>query len=168
MEVTVRPVDDTDRQWIRDLLEKHWGSTRIVSRGRVHLADQLPGYVALLEGERVGLLTYCKDESSCEIVTFNSLRERIGVGTALLNKVRADAALRGCRRLWAVTTNDNVPAIEFYRGRGFTVAAIHEGAIENSRKLKPEIPLTGRGGVPIRDEIELEITRGARPVEADS
>jgi len=29
--------------------------------------------------------------------------------------------------------------------------------IENSRKLKPSIPLVGNFGIPIKDEIEFEI-----------
>lgn len=40
--------------------------------------------------------------------------------------------------------------------RGFTLAAIYPDAIEQSRKLKPQIPLLGIYGIPIRDEIELE------------
>ena len=32
-----------------------------------------------------------------------------------------------------------------------------ENALEQSRKLKPEIPLIGNDGIPLRDEIELEI-----------
>ena len=34
---------------------------------------------------------------------------------------------------------------------------VHRNAIADSRRLKPEIPLTGENGIPIRDEIELEI-----------
>ena len=68
------------------------------------------------------------------------------------------AARAGCRRLWLITTNDNTPAINFYRHLGFSLVAIHEGAVNLSRRLKPEIPETGVGGVPIRDELEFEIS----------
>jgi ribosomal protein S18 acetylase RimI-like enzyme len=162
MSVSVREVAPSDLPWIRRLLRERWGSTRIVSRGLVHEADRLPGYVAEREAERVGLLTYRKSEGTCEIVTLDSLVENRGVGTALVDAIRANAALHGCRRLWLVTTNDNLPAIRFYQSRGFTVAAIREGAIAEARRLKPEIPELGVDGVPIRDEIELEITRKAR------
>jgi len=87
----------------------------------------------------------------------NSLVERIGVGTALLDDVKATAKSAGCRRLWLVTTNDNLAAMRFYEKRGFHFAAIHPNAIEVSRKVKPEIPILGLDGIPIRDEIELEI-----------
>jgi hypothetical protein len=36
------------------------------------------------------------------------------------------------------------------------LAAVHRGAISESRKLKPEIPRFGVGGRPIDDEIEFE------------
>jgi hypothetical protein len=37
------------------------------------------------------------------------------------------------------------------------LAAVHRGAIAESRKLKPEISLVGVGGRPIEDEIEFEL-----------
>ena len=36
------------------------------------------------------------------------------------------------------------------------MVAVYPDAVENSRQLKPEIPLVGNDGIPIRDEIELE------------
>jgi len=55
------------------------------------------------------------------------------------------------------TTNDNLTALRFYQQCGFVLAAIHRNALEQSRKLKPEIPLVGNDGIPLRDEIELEM-----------
>jgi ribosomal protein S18 acetylase RimI-like enzyme len=86
-----------------------------------------------------------------------SLAEGIGVGSALVNAVKTIAASAKCRRLWLVTTNDNTYALRFYQKRGFQIVAAHRNALERSRKLKPEIPLEGVDGIPIRDEIELEI-----------
>ena len=34
---------------------------------------------------------------------------------------------------------------------------VHRNTIADSRRLKPEIPLLGEHGIPIRDEIELEM-----------
>jgi hypothetical protein len=36
------------------------------------------------------------------------------------------------------------------------LAAVHPQAIEISRQLKPQIPLIGNEGIPLRDEIEFE------------
>ena len=56
-----------------------------------------------------------------------------------------------------ITTNDNLNALRFYQKRGFVLAALYPNALVQSRKLKPEIPETGIGGLPLRDEIELEM-----------
>ncbi len=48
-------------------------------------------------------------------------------------------------------------ALRFYQKRGFVLVAIHRDALDISRKLKPEIPLIGNDGIPLRDEIELEM-----------
>ena len=80
-----------------------------------------------------------------------------GAGTALIEAVEQLAARHGCARLWVITTNGNVDAPRFYQRRGFQLAAVHRGAVDDSRsRLKPEIPVTGAYGIPLRDEIELE------------
>jgi ribosomal protein S18 acetylase RimI-like enzyme len=153
----IRRTTVSDSEWIRDLLRDHWGSSRIVSRGRLYDADQLPGFVATHDRESIGLLTYFVDGTQCEVVTLDSLRENQGVGTALLKAVEAVARQAGCASLRLVTTNDNVKALQFYQKRGFTFVALHPNAVERSRTIKPEIPLRGIEGIPIRDELELEL-----------
>lgn len=101
--------------------------------------------------------TYHLEGEACEIVTLDAWRTGLGVGTALIETVKQVAGREKCRRLWLVTTNDNLPALRFYQRRGFVIAAVHLNAIEKDRRLKPEIPLTGLNGIPIRDEIELEM-----------
>jgi RimJ/RimL family protein N-acetyltransferase len=71
--------------------------------------------------------------------------------------VKEVAVASGCERLWLITTNDNTPALRFYQKRGFQLVAIHRNALEHSRRLKPQIPLLGLNGIPLRDEIELEM-----------
>lgn len=148
---------ESDREWVRQFLQAHWGGTGIVSRGRLHDADRLPGFLAVREAQPVGLLLYRIDGDQLEVVSLNSLAERHGIGTALLAAARAAARTAHCRRLWLITTNDNTPAIEFYKRRGLAVAAVHRGAVELARRLKPQIPERGIGGIPIRDEVELAL-----------
>ena len=107
--------------------------------------------------ERVGLLTYEVIGDQCEVVTLDAFTQFAGVGTALMNRVIDEARTQGCRRLWLITTNDNLDAVRFYQKRGFTIAAVHVNAIAHSRTLKPSIPLIGNYGIPIRDEVELEM-----------
>ena len=48
-------------------------------------------------------------------------------------------------------------ALKFYQKRGFQLVAVYPSALDESRKIKPEIPLFGYDGIPLRDEIELEM-----------
>lgn len=153
----IRPVEKRDLPDIENILKEHWGSVNSVSRGIIYDASKLHGFVADRNAEIVGLATYNIDDRGCEIVTLNSLREGIGIGTGLIEKVKIKAVDKGCHRLWLITTNDNNQAQEFYIKRGFRIAAVHKDAIAESRKLKPEIPLYGFGGIAITDEIEMEI-----------
>lgn len=42
-------------------------------------------------------------------------------------------------------------ALRFYQRRGFCLACVHRGAVDHSRaSLKPEIPLVGNYGIPLR------------------
>lgn len=49
---------------------------------------------------------------NCEVVTIRSLREGRGVGRAPLGAVRDAANEAHCSRLWLITTNDNLRALE--------------------------------------------------------
>jgi len=153
----IRPINKGDRSWIARLFEEHWGSTIIVTRGKLYHADRLPGFTAIYNNQPAGLITYNIVGDQCEITSMNSLTEGIGIGSALIDAVRNTAEKAGCKRLWLITTNDNTAALRFWQNRGFLLVAVYRNAIEESRRLKPEIPLTGNDGIPIRDEIELEL-----------
>ena len=101
-------------------------------------------------------------------MTLDALRQWQGVGTALLAAVRDAAAAAGCRRLWLVTTNDNLDALRFYQRRGMHLVTVHHGLRETARRLKPQIPLTGCFGIPLLDEIELEMPLGAAAAPANT
>ena len=123
----------------------------------MHDAAALPGFVAMVDGNPKGLITYRTEKDQCEIISLDSLAEGSGIGTALLNAVLDVARSSGCVRTWLITTNDNTPALRFWQRRGFEIVALYRGAVGESRKLKPEIPHLGSAGIPIRDEIELEL-----------
>lgn len=142
--------------WVRGVLTVEWGSVNVVSLGRVHDASQLPGFLAERGSERVGLITHSLVGGDCEVVTLNSFLRGQGVGSALLEAVRAKASSGGCRRLWLITTNDNTTALRFFQRRGWDIVALHRNAIFERRRLKPEIPLRGLDGIPIRHAFELE------------
>jgi ribosomal protein S18 acetylase RimI-like enzyme len=157
MRFTVRSVVPDDRDWVLEIV-RGWGADFVVTRGREVYPADLPAFLAESpDGERIGLVTYEIIGDQCEMVTLDALRQFAGIGSALTNCVRQVAVAAGCRRLWLITTNDNVDAIRFYQRRGFTISEVHVNALKQSRRLKPSIPLVGQHGIPLRDEIEFEM-----------
>lgn len=155
--LTIRALTTADLPALREQFVEHWGGPEVISRERRHVPEELEGLVAEEGGAWAGTLTYrvAEDGASCELVTLLSLIEGRGVATALIAALSDELRRRGCRRLWLITTNDNTPALRFYQRRGFELAALHRGAVEHARALKPSIPLVGVDDIPIRDEIEL-------------
>jgi DNA-3-methyladenine glycosylase I len=152
----IRPLDIEDKDWISRLITERWGAEFIVAHSKIYYPRDLPGFVALKSAERVGLITYCLAEKNCEIVSIDSLVPSVGIGTALIEAVKEAAQVLNCKRVWLTTTNDNLNALRFYQKRGFVLVTIHRDAVKIARQYKP-IPLIGMNGIPIRDEIELEL-----------
>ena len=157
MKYSIKPVTDADKVWVLDVV-RGWGADFVVTRGRKVYPAEIEGFYAVDDtGKKVGLVTYEIIGEQCEIVTLDAFEKFRGIGTVLIEKVRRVATDRGCKRLWLITTNDNLDAIRFYQRRGFTIAAIHVNALAESRKIKPSIPEIGLRGIPLRDEIEFEM-----------
>jgi DNA-3-methyladenine glycosylase I len=149
----------SDAPWIEALIRTAWGDALVVVHDTAYRPHALPGFKALMAGQPVGLLTYHASRGECEIVTLNSLVERAGVGTALLDALVGKSQEENWARIWLRTTNDNLDALGFYQKRGFSLVCIDRHAVERARKLKPAIPSIGDHGIPLRDEIELEWVR---------
>lgn len=162
--VPVRTLTRTDRGWLAKALRATWGSIRVVSRGRlIEDVTRLPGFVAEAPtGRPIGFALLRFEEDDAEVVVLQSLEHGRGAGTALLDAARADAADAGCRRVWLVTTNDNLHALRFYQRRGWDWMAMHRDAVVESRRLKPEISALGADGIPIRHELEFELALHAQ------
>jgi ribosomal protein S18 acetylase RimI-like enzyme len=140
------------------LSREHWGSSNMVyGHGlQVFACDELPGFAAFCGEELVGLVTYAVADGQLQVVSLDSVREGIGVGTSLMLAVERVARDSGMDRVWLLTTNDNLNALRFYQKRGYVLVAVHRNAVEQARRLKPQIPTVGSDGIPLRDEIELE------------
>jgi GNAT superfamily N-acetyltransferase len=154
--MNIRDLDAGDMLWVEAVVTEHFGSPKIVSRGVIHDTSRLPGMIAEDHAVRIGVLQFHIDNRGCEVVELITLRQREGIGTQLLKAAEARAAHAGCSRIWLITTNNNVKALGFYRSMGWKQVAVHKGAVLESRKLKPEIPVRDHRGIPIEDEIEFE------------
>ncbi|MEJ8543776.1 GNAT family N-acetyltransferase [Brevibacillus borstelensis] len=155
-EFQVRAITPEDRGWLAGFLEQQWGSRQMVYGDQVYHCDQLPGFVALYGEKTAGLVTYKETEDGWQIVSLDSLREGMGIGSALMLAVERAAAQNGIKRIWLLTTNDNLNALRFYQKRGYELVAVRRNAVEQARRQKPSIPVIGTDGIPLRDEIELE------------
>jgi GNAT superfamily N-acetyltransferase len=152
----VRPRETADLAAVEPFLAEHH-SREVARLGRVEHPLDHPALIADDDGVLAGVLTYVVDGDECEILTLHAAERRSGVGTALIEAVERLAREAGCRRLWVLTTNDNVDALRFYQRRGFRLAELHPGAVDASReRLKPHIPTVGEYGIPLRDEIVLD------------
>jgi len=157
-DLLVRSIQASDRNWVEPFVKSHWGSGIVVAKGRVIRPAELDGFAAFKGKNPVGLLTYSIEGPDCEIVTIDSTSEGEGIGTALIDAVKGRAKVKRCGRLWLITTNDNLNALGFYQKRGFRLIALYPNAIDASRRLKPQISMKAANGIPISDELELEIS----------
>jgi ribosomal protein S18 acetylase RimI-like enzyme len=153
----IRRLTAEDLPRLREYWRKHWGDEFVVAHGVVYRPDTLDGFIALDNDEWMGEITYSVLGTECEIVSLDSVREGRGIGTKLIDAVVEAARKRNCRRVFLITTNDNLQALGFYQRRGFELARIHRRALDETRKLKPSVPLIGMDNIPLRDEIELEM-----------
>ena len=127
----------------------------------VNAADH-PAVTAWADGELTGVATYVIDGVNCELLTLYVSNSRVGTGSALLAAVQEIAFSAGCSKVWVVTTNDNLDALRFYQRRGFRLTQLRPGAVDRSREqLKPSITRSGSHGIPLRDELQLEMELSA-------
>ena len=151
------PITPAQRAEVNRILWEQWHCPPSVSRGKAIDTTNLPGFLCMENSEILGAVTYQFENGACEIVTLNSFLENHGIGTLLIKAVAEAAKAQGGNRLWLITTNDNTNAIRFYQKKGFALVTLHVNAIEESRKLKPSIPLVGMDGIPILHELEFEM-----------
>ncbi len=152
----ISELSDDDRVWVKERTELLFGGDFVVSREEVHDPHKLPGFIATEGNERVGLITFHINGEYCELVSIDSLCQFMGIGSLLLEKVEEVAHKAGCRKIWAITTNDNLDAHRFFQKRGFTITDVRLGGMTKIRLLKPNVPQIGYYGIAIRDEIEFE------------
>ena len=149
-------VEDLPRNKITEFFKLQWGSPEMVTSSGIYDCSALDGITVVNEEDNIiGLITYIIKDKECEIISLDSMEEGKGIGTSLVQEVENLAIKNNCKILKLITTNDNLLALKFYQKRGFILSKIINNAVERARKLKPEIPLIGNDGIPIRDEIEL-------------
>ena len=165
--VRVRDFESTnDTAWAEELLESELAGRFQVRRGELVDALEGSGLVGELDGRPIGLVTWVVADATAVrggeaeirvLVVAPDARWR-GAGSVLLGWARRALLRAGVERAWLVTTNDNLDALGFYQRRGWRLAELHPGAVDDARRmLKPEIGQRAANGIPIHDELVLEI-----------
>ena len=155
--MNTRRLSPEDNSRLRKFWVEHWGADFMIAHGTIYRPEQLDGFVVEEDAEWIGLVTFMIKDHEMEVTSLDSLRAGKGIGTTLINKVVDEARTKECQRLFLITTNDNLNALGFYQRRGFELSKLYRGALNESRKIKPGIPLIGENNIPLRDEIELEM-----------
>lgn len=156
--LSLRATNTNDAPWIKAMAEKDWGGEPLVIRGKKHYPSSSSGIVAEENQKIVGVLFFEIQNQDCEILLLEAYEKFKGIGTVLVNEVKSIAKNKNCKRVYLMTTNDNLDALRFYQKRGFTICGIHIDSVKNSRAIKPSIGMFGDHGIPLRDEIDLEIS----------
>ena len=153
----IRRIDQTNRKQIDAFIVRQWYTLQMVVHGESIDLGTADGFYACDGDEIIGLIAWKQFGKEIVILSLDSLLEAHGIGTALLNEVIREAKAIGVEKIRLITTNDNLPALRFYQKRGFDMVHIYRNALEQARKIKPEIPLIGMDGIPLKHEIELNL-----------
>lgn len=152
----IERISNETRALVNQFFIDNWFSTDMSIRGEIIDGTKLDGFLLQEENTVIGLVTYMFFGDICEIVSLDSKRENIGIGTALLKEIEKIALDNNCKKMRLITTNDNMRALQFYQKRGYCLTKLYPNAMEEVRKVKPNVPEIGDNDIPLRDEIELE------------
>lgn len=157
--ITLRSITENDRPWMCQLWLQWWSAPFVVSKeGKIHHIDDMAGFIAETYGNPIGLITYTIVDAECEITSLISLIEGRGIGIKLVQKLEEHVRAQRCRRIWVITTNDNLHALGWYQKRGYRLVTVYRDAMNQVRKVKPELAILGIENIPLLDMIELEKT----------
>jgi ribosomal protein S18 acetylase RimI-like enzyme len=158
-EVRVREALPQDRAAVDAIHEREWGGPYAVAHDTRFDLRSLPTLVAVdgADGPVFGALAWRVDADGLEVVSIAAAVPGRGVGRALLSAAVALARKHAAHRVWLITTNDNLRALRFYQLSGMRIVAVDRSAVARARAIKPSIPTVGADGIPLHDELVLEL-----------
>ena len=156
--LTIRPAVPGDNSQIAALKQYFWGDVEIVHFGHAYRIDALLAYVACDDDKIVGVAGYTRAGDALSLVMLNVLPQWQGRGAAtdLLAAVIHEACSQGAARVIAAVTNDDLPALGLYQRLGFAITGVLVGRLARLR----DDARRGFDGIPVRDEIQLELWLG--------
>ncbi len=155
--LSLRASTPADLPAVLAMWDHFWDDDGMDCFGREYQAVDLP-HLLVCDGDQiVGLLSYAveRDWDAINIIALNILPGYQGRGGAgrLLTGLESRAQELGIGRLLVATSNDNVLALYLYQRLGYRITGLKVDAIEPNGAGEH---FAGLGGIPVRDEIQLE------------
>jgi ribosomal protein S18 acetylase RimI-like enzyme len=149
---------EADYPRLAELALRFWGETSAESFGRGYDVTKLPAFVVLDGEELVGFLSYSVENDRMSLVMLNVVPEGQGHGVAkaMLGAAVSEAQTLGLASLVVATSDDDLPALDFYQRAGFVITEVVPGLLVEHHGRVEE----GFGGIPVRDEIHLRLALG--------
>ena len=151
-------ITDADRDEVARFIESRWHSRLVMSQGKKFYPHEERGFIERRNDLIAGLLTMHIGHEGMEILTLDSTLEGAGIGSSLMLHAIECARKEKCHKVTLTTTNDRLRAIGFYQRLGFRMVKINAGVVDIARATKPEIPEIGERGIPIHDEVVMELS----------
>jgi len=160
--LAIRRAGAADSARIEELALYFWDETVVDCFDRQYDVMACPAFVACDGEDVVGAAVFAVEEawSALVLVMLNVLPgfQGRGGGRSLLDALRHEASRRGLDRILVVTTNDDLPALALYQRYGFRIAEIVVGRVATDHAAgRDGQVLAGFAGIPVRDEIRLEL-----------
>jgi GNAT superfamily N-acetyltransferase len=160
----IRDALPADYARIEELALYFWDETVVNCFDRQYDVMACPAVVAYEGSALVGVASFAVEDawSALLLVMLNVLPgfQGRGAGRYLLDAVREQAHERGLARMLVATTNDDLPALSLYQRYGFRIIEVVPGRVAEVHASEGRIAgdaLRGFAGIPVRDEIRLEI-----------
>lgn len=155
--IIFRPTEENDRSWMRGFMRKWWGSESVVVWKTKYKPAEKDVYIALLNGEEVGLVILRYDAALNEIINLTVSDTHPQVGRQLILSAVENAKKHNSERIIVMTTNDITNTLRFYQNIRFRLQELRVDIVKESRKMKPQISMVDNRHISIQDEIELEM-----------
>jgi ribosomal protein S18 acetylase RimI-like enzyme len=162
--LAIRQATPADHPRIEELALYFWDETVVDCFDRRYDVMACPAFLACDAGKIVGVASFALVEvwNAAVLVMLHVLPDYQGRGggRSLVQAVCSEARERGLARILVATTNDDLPALSLYQRCGFHITEVVTGRVAQDHAREGRIAgseLTGFAGIPVRDEVRLEI-----------
>ena len=162
--LSIREATPADHPRIEELALYFWDETVVDCFDRRYDVMACPAFLACDAGAIVGVASFDIEGAwnAAVLVMLHVLPDYQGRGggRSLVQAVCNEARDGGLARVLVATTNDDLPALSLYQRCGFHITGIEAGRVAQDHNREGRLAgcaLAGFAGIPVRDEVRLEI-----------